>query len=141
VDESRVVIPNRKIVGEILHNFGRLRQLEIVVAVAYDADFNLAFAPVDHVLRNNPRVLRDPAPIVQTLRLADSCVETAIKPWVAVQDCAAALSEINKAVLEAFRSHEIAIPFPQREIRLVNGNCLRADAAADDMNKIWASAS
>jgi small conductance mechanosensitive channel len=137
VDEARVVIPNRKILGEILHNFRRLRQLEIVVGVAYDTDFDVAFATVDHVLRNNPRVLRDPAPMVQTLRLADSCVEIAIKPWVAVHDCAAALGEINKAVLEAFRSHGIAIPFPQREIR----HRFRADAAADDMNKNWASAS
>jgi small conductance mechanosensitive channel len=114
VDESRIVIPNRKIVGEILHNFGPLRQLEIVVGVAYDADLDLAFATVDHVLRNNPRVLRDPAPIVQTLRLADSCVEIAIKPWVAVQDCAAPSAKSIRpsskrcaATKSPFRSHNV----------------------------------
>src|SRR6202167_3836976 len=37
-DLSRVVVPNRKVVGEILHNYGRIRQCEITVGVAYDTD-------------------------------------------------------------------------------------------------------
>ena len=41
-DRSRVVIPNRKIVGEILHNFGNIRQLGVVVGVAYSTDVNKA---------------------------------------------------------------------------------------------------
>src|ERR1700738_1560612 len=61
VDHSRVVIPNRKIVGEILHNFGTVRQIDIVVGVAYDTDINSAVAAINDVLQANPRVLRDPA--------------------------------------------------------------------------------
>src|SRR5512145_890960 len=56
-DLSRVVIPNRKIVGEILHNYGRIRQMEVVVGVAYDTDLNAAIATVHDVLQLNPRVL------------------------------------------------------------------------------------
>ncbi len=41
VDRSRVIVPNRKIVGEILHNYGRIRQLDVSVGVAYDTDINL----------------------------------------------------------------------------------------------------
>src|SRR5436189_1170140 len=37
-DMSRVVIPNRKIVGEVLHNYGVIRQLELSVGVAYGAN-------------------------------------------------------------------------------------------------------
>src|SRR4029077_20628158 len=36
-DRSRIVIPNRKIAGEILHNYGTIRQLDVTVGVAYDA--------------------------------------------------------------------------------------------------------
>src|SRR5262245_2134359 len=36
-DLSRVVIPNRRIVGEILHNYGEIRQLQVEVRVGYDA--------------------------------------------------------------------------------------------------------
>ncbi len=37
-DLSRVVIPNRKIIGEILHNYGGIRQLDMSVGVGYGSD-------------------------------------------------------------------------------------------------------
>ena len=120
-DRSRVVIPNRKIVGEILHNFGTIRQVDIVVGVAYDTDMTAAFAAIAEVLQANPRVLRDPGPVVQTLMLGDSAVNIGIRPWVNVQDYRAALGEINTAVLETFRSRGIVMPVPQREVRLIEG--------------------
>src|SRR6476646_8749702 len=39
-DRSRVVIPNRKIVGEILHNYGTVRQLDLSVNVAFTTNLN-----------------------------------------------------------------------------------------------------
>lgn len=118
-DRSRVVIPNRKIVGEILHNFGTIRQLDIVVGVAYDTDMTAAFAAIAEILQANPRVLRDPGPIVQTLLLGDSSVNIGIRPWVSVSDYRSALGEINTAVLETFRARGIVMPFPQREVRML----------------------
>jgi small conductance mechanosensitive channel len=116
-----VVIPNRKIVGEILHNFGTVRQVDIVVGVAYDTDINSAVAAISAVLQGNSRVLRDPAPLVQAVLLGDSSVTIGIRPWVGVADYRAAVGEINEAVLKLFRSQGIVIPFPQREVRLVGG--------------------
>jgi small conductance mechanosensitive channel len=118
-DRSRVVIPNRKIVGEILHNFGNVRQLEILVGVAYDTDINTALALIGEILQGNPRVLKDPAPIVQTVLLGDSSVSIGIRPWVNVPDYGPAGGEINRAVLEKFRNEGIVLPFPQREVRLL----------------------
>ncbi len=118
-DRSRVVIPNRKIVGEILHNYGRIRQLDIVVGVAYDTDVNLALAAVQDVIDANASVLKDPAPLIQVKVLADSAVVIAIKPWVSVDDFWPANGEINKALLETFRARSIVIPFPQREVRML----------------------
>jgi small conductance mechanosensitive channel len=118
-DRSHVVVPNRKIVGEILHNYGKVRQLDIAVGVAYDTDLNHALAAINEVLQANPRVLKEPAPVIQTIMLADSSVNIGIKPWVTVPDYVAAGGEINKAVLETFRVRNIVIPFPQREVRLL----------------------
>lgn len=120
-DESRVVIPNRKIVGEILHNFGCIRQLEIVVGVAYDTDFDVAYAAIGKVLDSNPLVLKEPTALIQTRRLGESHVEIAIRPWVAVLDCAEALSGINNAIVEAFRREGITIPVVRRDLRLIAG--------------------
>jgi small conductance mechanosensitive channel len=118
-DRSLVVIPNRKIAGEILHNFGKIRQVDTTVGVAYDSDLNAALAAVDEVLRQNPRVLKDPEPLVGVARLADSSIQIAVRPWVSVEDFGVAGGEINKAIVEAFRARKLAIPYPQREVRLL----------------------
>jgi len=118
-DRSSVVIPNRKIAGEILHNFGGIRQLDVRVGVAYETDLTAAFAVIEEVLQNNPGVLKDPAPVVQTARLNEWSVEIEVKPWVAVTDYVRATGEVNRDVLAALRKREISIPVPQREVRLI----------------------
>jgi small conductance mechanosensitive channel len=114
-----VVVPNRKIVGEILHNNGRIRQLDVSVGVAYDTDIQVPLQLIREVLDANPRVLKDPLPVVQAVQLADSAVYIAVKPWVAVADQGPATGEVNAALLEAFRARGIVIPYPQREVRLI----------------------
>ena len=119
IDHSRVVIPNRKITGEILHNFGQIRQLDVSVGVAYDSDLSGALALIDEVLRNNSRVLTDPVPVVRTMQLGDWSVTIGVKPWVKVPDYGAATGEINRAILEVFRNRGVVMPVPQREVRMI----------------------
>ena len=118
-DRSKVVIPNRKIVGEILHNCGRIRQLNIAVGVSYGTDVNVALGLVEEILRTNPRVLQDPAPGFGITRLAESGVTISVCPWVNVPDYIAAVNELNKTILETFRARNIVIPLPQREVRML----------------------
>lgn len=118
-DRSLIVIPNRKIVGEILHNYGKIRQVDVTVGVAYDTELNQALTVIQEVLRENVRVIQDITPVIGVRLLADSSINIAVKPWVAVQDYGPAGGEINKSILEAFREHGIVIPYPQREVRLV----------------------
>ncbi len=119
-DLSHVVIPNKKIVGEILHNYGQIRQLNLSVGVGYGTDLNNAISIVRAVLAQNARVLKDPAPGVGIALLADSSINIAIRPWAKLSDFGAAGTEINQAIVEAFRANKIEIPFPQREVRLLN---------------------
>jgi small conductance mechanosensitive channel len=119
-DCSRVVIPNRKIVGEILHNYGKLRQLDLSVSVAYAADLDKALRTIGEVLQQNPRVRKELTPVVGVVGLYDSAIQIAIKPWVSVADFIPAAGELNAAVVVAFRARQIEIPFPQREVRLLS---------------------
>ncbi len=118
-DLSKVVIPNRKIVGEILHNYGRIRRLNIALDVSYQTDVNVALRLVAEILQANPRVLQDPAPQLGVIRLAESGVTIGIKPWVSVPDYDAAISEINRTILETFAARNIVIALPQCEIRML----------------------
>lgn len=120
-DRSLVVVPNRKIVGEILHNYGSIRQLELTVGVSYGTNLNDALAAVSGVLSRNPRVLKDPAPAFGVTTLGDSSIYIAVKPWTTVNDYGPAGAEIYQAIVEQFRAGKIEIPFPQREVRMVGG--------------------
>jgi len=120
VDNSHVIVPNRKIVGEILHNYGKVRQLDLSVGIAYDADLTLALSTVNNILQQNPRVLNEPLAVVGIAALGESSVSLAIKPWVNVEDFVYAQAEIYQAVIEDFRDKKIEIPGPRREVRLLN---------------------
>jgi small conductance mechanosensitive channel len=72
------------------------------------------------VLAGNPRVLKEPAPIVGVTMLGDSSINIAIKPWTSMDDFVAAQAEIYQAIIEQFRAGNISIPFPQREVRMIN---------------------
>lgn len=118
-DRSRVVIPNRRIAGEILHDFGRIRQLALVIEVSYDADIGAALYIAGEVLRANPRVLPEPAPGVAVIRLTDARVTIGVNPWVEARDYGAASGELNHALLERFREQRFLNPAPKVEIRML----------------------
>ena len=130
-DQSKVVIPNRKIVGEILHNYHAVRQLGIEVGVSYKTDIVTAVGTIREILRANPRVLKDPDPVVGIARLRDSCVVLAVAPWVQAGDYGPAGAEINQAILEAFRARDIVIPAPQREVRVLSTTAYLGDSAKE----------
>jgi small conductance mechanosensitive channel len=119
-DRSHVIIPNRKIVGEILHNYGTMRQLDLSVDVAYNTDLAVALATVREILDRNQRVLKDPAPVVGINALEDSSINISVKPWVKVPDFTTTQLELYQTIVEQFRSRQVEIPFPQREVRLLN---------------------
>ena len=118
-DKSRVIIPNRKLVGEIMHNYGTMRQLDLSVGIAYGSDVNRALATVREILDTNPRVLKDPKPVVGIEALGESAITVGVSPWVAVPDYGVAQLEIYRAIIEQIRARGIEIPFPQHEVRLL----------------------
>jgi small conductance mechanosensitive channel len=119
LDQSRVVIPNRKIVGEILHNFGTIRQLSLTVGVSYAANLNQVIAVAREVVTSDPRVLKQPPPVIGIGELAASSVTLVVQPWVAIPDVVPAKGELYQAIVERFRASNVEIPFPLQEVRLL----------------------
>lgn len=119
-DMSIVMIPNRKIIGEILHNYGKIRQIDLSVGVAYGSNMTEVLPLLRQIVESNPRVLKTPAPAVGITALSDCSINIAVKPWTAVPDCGPASAEIYEAIIEQFRARKIEIPFPQREVRMLD---------------------
>ncbi|OGA05230.1 MAG: hypothetical protein A3I00_07775 [Betaproteobacteria bacterium RIFCSPLOWO2_02_FULL_64_12] len=111
-DHSRVVIPNRKIVGEILHNFGTMRQIPLQVTVPAATDLAAVLATLREVVG---------AAFIAIDQVNEAGIRVFAGPWVRVADYASAEGELYQAIVEAFRARRIALGVPQREVRLTDG--------------------
>jgi small conductance mechanosensitive channel len=120
-DRSRVIIPNRKIVGEILHNFGTMRQVTVTVAVPHDADLASVLGVTRDVVHASPRVLKDPAPLVGIVQVADGGVRIAAQPWVRVHDVGFAEAELYETLVVRFRAQGLSYPVSEHHVRLIDG--------------------
>ena len=119
-DRSRVVIPNRKIIGEILHNYGTIRQLDLSVGVAYGTNMSEALLIISQILKSNSRVLKEIEPFVGITNLGSSSIDIAVKPWVNVADFGPAGGELYRSIVAEFNARKIEIPFRQIDVRLLN---------------------
>src|SRR6476469_3843270 len=125
-DQSRIIIPNRKIVGEILHNFGTMRQLHLAVVVPHGVNLTTVLQAVQDVAAANPRVLKDPSALVGVAQVEMAGVRVGVHPWVSVRDAVPAEAELYKALVERFRTDGVGVPLPRQEVRLLDGTPMGA---------------
>jgi small conductance mechanosensitive channel len=121
-DRSRVVVPNRKIVGEILHNYGVIRQLAVTVTIADAGDLGLALGAAREVLAREPRVLKDPVPVVGVTGVSEAGIRVTVNPWVRGSDLVPAERDLYQALIDDLRAREIAPGVPRRDVRVLDGS-------------------
>lgn len=117
-DGEKVFIPNKHIVGEVIHNSKANKLVEAVVGISYADDPQKAIAAVKEALRKFPQVAEVPAPQVGIKEFGESSVNLGLRYWVPTRSYYQQLFEINLAVFQALRQAGITIPFPQRDVHL-----------------------
>ena len=119
------LVPNELLVGSVVQNESysdpRMR-IGLAAQVSYDSDLEKAMAIMLAAARGQARVLADPAPVVLLREFADSGINLELGVWIAdPQNGTGQLrSDINLAIWREFKRSGISIPFPQREIRILN---------------------
>ena len=119
------IVPNEVLVGSVVQNESytdtRVR-VALPVQVAYGTDLERAMALMVEAARAQPRVLADPPAKTFVLAFADSGIDLELGLWVADphEGTQQLRSDINLAIWRAFQAEKIEIPFPQREVRLLN---------------------
>jgi len=124
---SEFIVPNETLIGSTVQNQTwsdtRVR-LSTSVGVAYDSDLDLACRLMAEAAAAHPRVLAEPAPKVFLTQFADSAINLDLGFWIddPEEGKGNIVSDVNFAIWRTFREHGVAIPFPQREVRLLNGD-------------------
>lgn len=123
-DGREAIIPNAKIGGDAIINFNRrgTRRFELTVGIGYKDDIGAAMAEIEKLFEADPRILKDPAPGVWTSSLGESSVDLVIRGWTRIDDLWATQTDFLRAIKEAFDGAGISIPFPQRELTVIQGS-------------------
>lgn len=121
-DNREAVVPNAKIGADAIINFSRrgTRRFELRVGIGYGDDIGKAIGVVQRLFGADPRILKDPAPTVWTDSLGDSSVILLLRAHTSTDHFWPAQTDLLRAVKEQFDAAGISIPFPQREIHVVN---------------------
>lgn len=117
-DNAKVVVPNRAIWGGTITNYTALetRRVDLVLGISYNADIGKARDVVSSVLAANEMILKDPAPVVEVVEMADSSVNLVVRPWTNTENYWNVYFSINRGIKEALDQAGIEIPFPQMDL-------------------------
>ncbi len=128
LDGVEAIVPNETLVTTTVLNHSYSAKdvrVGLQVQVAYGTDLERALAILREVARTHPRVEDEEGrrPNAFVLRFADSGIDLELGFWIRDPEAGqlGVKSELNLAIWKAFAAGGIAIPFPQREVRLVGG--------------------
>lgn len=120
LDNKKIIVPNGKMMSDNIINFSSkdIRRVDLVASVSYSDDIDKVKKALESVLKEDERVLGEPAPTIGVLALADSSVDFAVRPWVRNADYWGVFFDLQEMIKKRFDAEGISIPFPQRDVHL-----------------------
>ncbi|QIL90868.1 mechanosensitive ion channel family protein [Microbulbifer harenosus] len=121
-DGLRISAPNDKVWGETLTNFTRnsSRRIEIIASIAYGDDIETGMNVLRTLVANDSRILADPEPTYAVRALADSSVNLHLRAWAKTDEYWDVYWDLMKKLKPALEAEGLTIPFPQRELHIVD---------------------
>ena len=122
LDNVSIIVPNSNFISQNVTNWSyrdsKVR-IHVSVGVSYGSDVDLVAETLLQVGRAHPEVLDDPEPKIQFLEFGDSSLNFDLLVWI--EDSPRQYfvrSDLNFAIVQAFREQGITVPFPQRDLHL-----------------------
>ncbi|MCJ8294838.1 MAG: mechanosensitive ion channel [Colwellia sp.] len=118
---KRIIIPNGSTSNGSVVNYtveGKIR-VDLSAGVSYDADIDQTKAVLMAVLVSNDKVMQEPAPFVGLSEMADSSVNFVVRPHCLPEHYWDVYFEVNEGIKKALDKNGITIPFPQRDVHLI----------------------
>ena len=119
-----IVLPNAKVAGEAVTNLSqgdRAMRIRVNVGVAYGSDVALVSRILAEAMAEQPEVLNSPEPAVFFQDFGDSSLNFSVMGWLDDPwDRMAIQSRVRTSIDAKFREHGVTIPFPQRDLHIVD---------------------
>ncbi|PTS85464.1 mechanosensitive ion channel protein MscS [Pseudomonas sp. HMWF032] len=119
-DNKVVIVPNGSLSNGHITNYSReaFRRVDINLGIDYASDIKQA-REVLLTIAADPRVQRDPEPVVLVTGLGESAINLSLRVWVATADFWPVTFTFTELAKERLTEAGIGIPFPQRVVHLV----------------------
>jgi small conductance mechanosensitive channel len=123
-DNVRIIIPNNQVTGTDIKNYtvNGTRRIDLVIGVSYEDDLKKTHQVIEKVIKGEDRVLPEPAYTIAVSELADSSVNFVVRPWVNATDYWSVRFDLIENIKVALDKNGITIPFPQRDIHVIDGD-------------------
>ena len=115
VDNKVIYVPNGALSSNAITNYNKqeTRRAEWVFGVEYGEDFEKVKAVLQRIIDADPRILKDPAPMIALGALSASSVDIKVRAWAKTADYWDVYVDMNKIVYDTFNKEGIGFPFPQ----------------------------
>lgn len=117
-DNVEITVPNKHIVGEIIHNSFKFSLVKGEIDISYDANSDDAISLIEQVLNEHELVAENPNAQIGIECFAASGVTISYRYWVPTAKIIETKLAINNGVYKAMNNGNIEIPFPQRVVRV-----------------------
>lgn len=126
-DENKgiVTIPNKHIVGEVLHNSKEDSLLQLSVGISYQDNPIEVTQLIESTLTKLDIYTDEVRMQVGIDDFADSAIIIGIRLWIPTTNVYTAKYTVNKAIYLAFEQEKITIPYPQQDIHLIEPKLLK----------------
>ncbi len=121
-DNRIVYIPNGTLSSNAVTNYSRqeTRRAEWVFGVEYGEDFDRVKAVLQRIIDADPRILKDPAPVIVLGALSASSVDVTVRAWTKAADYWDVYFGMNRTVYATFNKEGIGFPYPQLTVHQAN---------------------
>ena len=121
-DNIKILVPNGKIFGDVIKNVSAYdtRRVDFVIGIGYTSDIQKAYDIMMNLVKEDGRILSDPATQIAVSELADSSVNFVLRPWVKKEDYWNVKFDLTRKIKETFDENGIEIPFPQQAIHMIS---------------------
>ena len=124
LDNIKIIVPNSKVYGDIIKNVWAYdtRRVDMEFGISYSSSIQKAIEIIMSLVKEDERILSDPATQIAVKELADSSVNFVVRPWCKPADYWDVYFSITEKVKLALDTNDITIPFPQRDVHMKNSN-------------------
>jgi len=115
-----VVMPNSAAAAATITNYSLrdTRRIELTLGVGYGADLRKVRQVLERIVREEPRLLAEPAPIIQIAKLDTSSVNFVFLVWTTSAEFGKVQSDLLEKIKTSFDAEGIEIPFPQMSVHV-----------------------